>query len=192
MRSREGASLTRAGPRGAAPRSAERCSRNATLWGRTRAARHKNTHSRENPMYSRYLLRKTRRNTPITIRCRTATADFYGWSNHFEKYISDAWTDPNTGTQYLASPQLGTPSRQAGYSLCIARTADRQSNKATYCNYFRISSDATIADIAQVAKFTDVDWNWLETPSGERRSREKWIAIHEAWTQGREGGVVSL
>ena len=138
-------------------------------------------------MYSRYLLRRTRRNTPITIRARTATADFYGWSNHFEKYISDSWTDPNTGTQYLTAPRLGKESKQAGFSILISRSASKSKGLATYCNYFRISSDATIADLAKVAKFTDVDWNWMETPSGERRSREKWLSIHETWTSGGGG-----
>lgn len=138
-------------------------------------------------MYSRYLLRRTRQNTPITIRCRTKTAEFYGWDKHFEKYVSDAWTDPNTGTQYLTSPPLGKSSKQAGVSILISRSSSKNKGLATYCNYFRISSDATIADLAKVAKFTDVDWNWMETPSGERRSREKWLSIHETWTSGGGG-----
>ena len=65
----------------------------------------------------------------------------------------------------------------------ISRSASKQGRKSTYSNQFRISRDATIPDLAKVAKFTDVDWNWMETPAGERRSREKWLALHDAWTQ---------
>ena len=143
-------------------------------------------------MYSRYILRRTRAGNPIAIRARTKTADFYGWSNHFEKYIPDSWTDPNTGTQYITNTRLGKESKQAGFSILISRTSRRDKGLATYCNYFRISGEATIADLATVAAKTDVDWNWMETPSGERRSREKWLSLHDAWTRGGGGGVVSL
>ena len=138
-------------------------------------------------MYSRYILRRTRAGNPITIRARTATADFYGWSNHFEKYTPDVWTDPNTGTRYITNTRLGKESKQAGFSILISRSSSRSKGLATYCNYFRISGEATIADLATVAAKTDVDWNWMETPSGERRSREKWLSLHEAWTQGGGG-----
>ena len=45
------------------------------------------------------------------------------------------------------------------------------------------TGEATIPDIAQIAAKTEVEWNWLETPSGHRRSREQWLSIHETWTQ---------
>ena len=138
-------------------------------------------------MYSRYLIRRTRAGNPISIRARTKTAEFYGWDKHFEKYIPGHYVDPETGTRYLRQAALGKDIKQAGYSLCISRSASKNGNPATYCNYFRITGEATIADIAKVAAHTDVEWNWLETPSGERRSREKWLSIHETWTQGGGG-----
>ena len=192
MRSREGASLTRAGPRGEAPRSAERGSIQATLKGRTGTGALKNTPNRGDLMYSRYILRRTRAGNPICIRARTKTADFYGWSSHFEIYTPGLYTDPSTGARYVFGPELGKKKAQAGYSILISRTQSKNRGLATYCNYFRITGEATIADLAHVAAKTDIEWNWMETPSGERRSREKWLAIHEAWTKGREGGVVSL
>ena len=138
-------------------------------------------------MYSRYIVRRTRAGNPIAIRARTETAQFYGWDKHFEEYISEEYVDPNTGTRYLQLPVLSKSSKAAGISLCISRSASKNGNPATYCNYFRITGEATIADIAKVAANTDVEWNWLETPSGERRSREKWLAIHETWTSGGGG-----
>ena len=138
-------------------------------------------------MYSRYLLRRTRQNTPITIRCRTKTADFYGWSNHFPIYRAGCLSAPDAGTQVLYAPHFRRGNARAGRSILISRSQSKNRGLATYCNYFRISGDATIADLAKVAKFTDVDWNWMETPSGERRSREKWLSLHDAWTQGGGG-----
>ena len=138
-------------------------------------------------MYSRYIVRRTRAGNPIAIRARTETAEFYGWHNHFEKYIPGYEVDPETGTQYLRQARLSKETKAAGISLCISRSASKHSNTATYCNYFRITGEATIADIAKVAANTDVEWNWMETPSGERRSREKWLAIHDVWTQGGGG-----
>jgi hypothetical protein len=94
--------------------------------------------------------------------------------------------------QYISNPRLGKGKARFGIPLQISRGRSKGGHNTTYANYLRVSGEATIADIAKVAKFTDVDWHWMETPSGERRSREKWLALHEAWIQGREGGVVSL
>ena len=183
MSTREGGSLTHGREPITAPHCAVRGAMKATLKGRTSVSRPENTPPETEPMYSRYILRRTRAGNPITIRARTKTAEFYGWDKHFEKYVPGYYLDPNTGTQYISTPELGGGKAQAGYSIQISRTASRHKGLATYCNYFRISGEATIADLATVAAKTDVDWNWMETPSGERRSREKWLAIHEAWTQ---------
>lgn len=141
---------------------------------------------------SRLKIRETRAGTVICLLARKETAEFYGWTNHFDEHIPGYYKDEATGVAYMNQPRLGGSKARWGRSLVISRHPSKHSTKATYANQFRVSSDATIADIAKIAKFTDVNWNWLQTPGGERRSREKWLAIHEAYTQRRWGGVVSL
>ena len=114
---------------------------------------------------------------------RKETAEFYGWDKHFEPYMEGYWVDPNTGTKFCSAPVLKKWNNRAGVAIRISRTASKSGQARTQVNHIRVSSDATQADIAKVAKFTDVDWNWMETFSGERRSREKWLAIHQAFTQ---------
>ena len=131
----------------------------------------------------RLLIRRTKAGNPICLQARKETAEFYGWTNHFEKHIAGYWRDEATGVEYINQPTLTRGKARFGIPLQISRGRSKGGHSTTYANYFRVSGEATIADIAKVAKFTDVDWNWMETPSGERRSREKWLAIHEAWTQ---------
>ena len=131
----------------------------------------------------RLLIRRAKSGNPICLQARKETAEFYGWTNHFEKHVEGYWKDEATGVEYISMPLLRKGKARFGIPLQISRKASKHSHNTTYANYFRVSGEATIADIAKVAKFTDVDWNWMETPSGERRSREKWLAIHEAWTQ---------
>ena len=128
------------------------------------------------------LIRRTKAGNPIWLKARKETAEFYGWTKHFEPYLPGYARDEATGVEYIASPTLKRTQVRGGRSLVISRSASKSGRKATYSNQFRITSEATIPDIAKVAKFTDVDWNWMETPSGERRTREQWLSIHEAWT----------
>ena len=57
-------------------------------------------------------------------------------------------------------------------------------------NQFKVSRSCTKFDLAELAYLTDVDWHWMSSPFGERISRERWIAMYEAGTQTREGGLV--
>ena len=131
----------------------------------------------------RLLIRRTRAGNPIVLQARKETADFYGWTNNIPPHREGQWTDPETGTQYINCPTLKKWNTRMGIPLRISRTANKNGQTRTQVNHFRITGEATITDIAKVAKFTDVDWNWMETPAGERRSREKWLALHDAWTQ---------
>ena len=139
------------------------------------------------PAYSmeltRLLIRRTKAGNPIVLQARKETAEFYGWTKHFERHIEGFRYDEASGVAYCNQPRLKRTRQRMGIGLTISRGSSKHSHNATYSNQFRISSEATIADIAKVAKFTDVDWHWMETPSGERRSREEWLSLHEAWTQ---------
>ena len=131
----------------------------------------------------RLIVRRTKAGSKIVLQARKETAEFYGWTNHFEEDRGAVIEDPAGGGTLMVGPVLRRSQIRGGRSIVISRSASKQGRKSTYSNQFRISRDATIPDLAKVAKFTDVDWNWMETPAGERRSREKWLALHEAWTQ---------
>ena len=131
----------------------------------------------------RLLIRRTKSGRPICLQARKETAEFYGWTNHFPSGAPGYRKDEATGVEYCSAPTLKRSRTRFGIPLQISRKSSKHSHNKTYANYFRVSGEATIADIAKVAKFTDVDWHWMETPSGERRSREKWLAIHDLYTQ---------
>lgn len=141
---------------------------------------------------SRLKIRETKSGNVICLLARKETAEFYGWTNHFERHIPGYYRDEATGVEYMNQPQRGRSKARFGMPIVISRHVSKSARKRTYTNQFRVSGEATITDLAQIAEFTDVDWYWMETPSGERRTREKWLSIHEAHTRWREGGVVSL
>ena len=136
---------------------------------------------------SRLKIRETKSGNVICLLARKETAEFYGWTNHFEKHIPGYYKDETSGVEYMNQLQLGRKKARFGRSIVISRHLSKHSRQRTYTNQFRVSGEATIADLAKIAKFTDIDWHWMETPSGERRSREKWLAIHETWTSGGGG-----
>ena len=132
---------------------------------------------------TKLLIRRTKAGNPICLQARKETAEFYGWTKHFEEFRPGEIYDPATGKVTMVNPTLAKSKTRMGIPLVISRGSSKGGRPATYSNQFRISGEATIRDIAQVAKFTDVDWYWMETPSGERRSREKWLAIHDKFTE---------
>ena len=131
----------------------------------------------------KYLIGRTPSNQPIWVGTRQENADFYGWSESFEPYIEGYFRDPNTGHVYLKDARLKRNHAQGARPFVISRAPSKSGFVATMNNQFRVSSNARLRDLAALAYGTKVDWHWMTTPSGERRSREEWLAIHEAFTQ---------
>ena len=117
--------------------------------------------------------------TPVWISTRKENAEFYGWDKHFEPFIEGVSTDPISGARYLVDPRLKRGHARKGKRITISRTPMVSGRLAGYTNIFRISVNATVFHLAEVAKFTDCDWYWMTTRSGHRRTREEWLAIHE-------------
>ena len=131
----------------------------------------------------RYLIRRTPARKPITVTARREVAEYYGWNRHFEEFVPGEWTQEGTGIRYLTSPCLAVSKKRPGKLVQISIDPSKSGTVAGKASKFRISTGSTLFDLAQVAVATDVEWYWMTTFSGERRSREKWLAIHDAVTQ---------
>lgn len=129
------------------------------------------------------LIRRNKSDRPIYLSARKNVANYYGWLDNFESYIQGATYDKTTGNSYLKNPCLVRSTRKPGHQWVICRSKSTQGFPAGETNKFRVSTLATLRDIAEIAYRTQVDWEWMAGPTGPRRSREEWLAIHQAYLE---------
>ena len=137
------------------------------------------------------LLRPTKGPDRWLIALR-ATADYYGWTEHFE-----VWSPKPIGTSggYTLCADPGRKGKmycEGGRRHRISRDPSRRGHTPGLCNQFKVSRSCTMFDMAELATLTDVNWYWMSTPTGERLSRERWLAIHKAGTRKDGAGLVSV
>ena len=146
----------------------------------------------DNSKYIKLLLER-RENKPDKwlIALRT-TADYYGWTEQFP-----AWTLRTIATEggysFAFDPgRKGEMFCETGVSRRVCRSPSRDGNPAGLTNRFKISRTCGLFDVSEIAHFTKGDWHWMESPSGERVSRERWEAMYQAGHARRRGGLVSV
>ena len=108
-----------------------------------------------------------------------STADYYGWSEKFPRWTIKPTFEkggytfgnmPNSSSEMFCSK---------GLHLRICRSPSTQGQPRGATNRFKVSTNATLFDIAEVGALTQVDWNWMTAPNGDRLSRAHWLSIHE-------------
>ena len=119
-----------------------------------------------------------------------ATADYYGWTNHFEVWRpKTAFSDGRY--QFFQMPcSAGRGKANGGRQLRISRAKSAHSNPAGLTNKFMVSNSIRKFDLAELAHFTQGDWTWMEDLSGKRLSREHWAHIYAAETPRIGRGLV--
>ena len=125
------------------------------------------------------------------ISLRT-TADYYGWTKHFEPWSLKPIGTSNGYTLCADPGRRGKMYCEGGRRHRISRDPSRRGHTPGLCNQFKVSRSCTMFDMAELASLTDVDWYWMSTPTGERLSRERWLAIHKAGTRKDGAGLVSV
>lgn len=126
------------------------------------------------------------------VRALRATADYYGWLDHFE-----VWT-PNIKGQSGQYKIHTCPTRQTRYgahggtSCMICRKTSVDEMHAGTRNRFRMANSCRLIDYAELAHFSKGEWHWMSGPTGERISRDRWESMYQTGTQGRRAGLVSV
>ena len=125
------------------------------------------------------LLDTDKRGNNCVLRCMRATASFFGWSDHYPRFIPGERYNPNLGHVVVVSPSL---KRRQGWNrreYRIGRAKTTTGNVAGMTHRFRVRGPVTNRILADLAAHTTQEWCWMSTSSGERRSREKWLDMHE-------------
>ena len=125
------------------------------------------------------------------IALRT-TADYYGWTQEFEPW-SPKVVETIGNRVFVSDPgRRGEMFCEAGRRHRICRSPKTAGMPKGMTNQFKVSANCGLADLAELAHFTLVDWHWMSSPHGERISRERWEEMYQATTSQRRGGLVSV
>ena len=108
------------------------------------------------------------------ICVQKATADFLGWTLHFPTYAEWADQQEALGVPVNRQYRAHEPRKQLGIPLRIGRGRNKSRNERGLTHTFRIGSKVSLADLAELASFTEVDWHWMERPCGTRMEKSWW------------------
>ena len=126
------------------------------------------------------------------VRALRATADHYGWTKEFEIWRPNGVFNAD-GKTFMHRPADSTRGAAfGGKHRRICRSSVRQGNPARLTNQFTMSNSCRLIDYAELAHFTQIEWHWMEGPSGERVPRDRWEAIYQAGPHSRRAGLVSV
>ena len=111
-----------------------------------------------------------------------ATADYYGWTKEFEEWTFQPEVEQG-GRRFGRDPgRKGHPQCSSGYRVRICRSPVMNGLPAGFTNAFKVTSNVGLFDLAELAHFTDVDWEWMTDPTGCRISRAQWLDRYAAKT----------
>lgn len=114
------------------------------------------------------------------IHVKESTAKFFGWDLHFQTYSDWVSDQIAMGVPMVRQFRKHQPRKIAGTPLRIGRGKNKRLNEAGLTNSFRINSKVSIGDLAELASFTEVNWEWMERPNGARMSRQWWFDRYQS------------
>ena len=119
------------------------------------------------------------------VRTLRATADYYGWTETFERWIPNGSFEQGGYVMHQMTARDSRNHSAGGKGLRICRTDSTNGNPARHTNRFTISNSCRALDIAELAHFTKGDWYWMSAPSGARITRDRWEEIYQAGGRSR-------
>lgn len=125
----------------------------------------------KNEDFIQLALRRKSKGDHVWLKCLKATAALYGWDQAFPTVVA-ARVAASPNGRFYDSGRRGWSSG-GGKVYRISRSPKTQGYPAGTTNTFRLSSDANLTDLANVAKATQVDWHWICMPNGGRWPRER-------------------
>ena len=146
----------------------------------------------DNSKYIKLLLeRREGRSDKWLIALRT-TADYYGWTEKFPTWTLRPAPGQGPEGRFAMHPGRGEMFCERGVKCRVCRSVSRNANPPGKTNQFKVSRTCGVFDMAEIAYFTQSDWHWMSGPDCRRRTRDEWLAIYDAQTHKRRGGLVSV
>ena len=119
-------------------------------------------------------LGETKSGNAKKLHAYRSTADYYGWTQHFPTWVGEVDFFEG-GRGFLFDPgRRGHPQCSSGRRVRICRSPVKSGFPAGFTNAFKVTSNVGLFDLAELAHFTSVDWEWMTDPTGCRVSRADW------------------
>lgn len=112
------------------------------------------------------------------VRAKQATASAMGWQKMFDTEVHHRAKQSPDGTVQFTKKTLATGCGGRPMMIGLDRNHHRPAPQSRW--RFRVSHHFTLLDCAELAHFTDIDWEWMTSPNGVKRTREQWHAIYLA------------
>ena len=132
------------------------------------------------PEFVTLKLGETKSGAAKKLHALRSTADYYGWTKEFEEWSLKAEVDEGGRRFGLDPGRRGHPQCSSGYRVRICRSPVRDVLPAGFTNAFKVTSNTGLFDLAELAHFTDVDWEWMASPRSGRVTRDEWLARYAA------------
>ena len=113
------------------------------------------------------------------VQAYQATHAFMGWASEFKTHVQHRSEQGRVG--WVQHTAKDSNRRSNGIGMMIWRSSDRHRPGPGGRHRFRVSMNFTLFDTAKLAYFTDADWHYMTTPSGEVRTREELRDMYETW-----------
>jgi hypothetical protein len=119
-------------------------------------------------------LGETKSGKPKTLHALRSTADYYGWTQAFPRWIGQEIPSEGSRRLFVDPGRRGHPQCSSGYRIRICRAHEMSGYPAGFTNSFKVTSNTGLFDLAELAHFTKGDWFWMSTKTGERIRRANW------------------
>ena len=126
------------------------------------------------PAYVTLKLGETKSGNVKTLHALRSTADYYGWTEKFEPWIGKIQFLQGDRAFLLQPSRRGYEAWSPGRRLRICRSPSKNGFPAGFTNAFKVSSNTGLFDLAELAHFTKVDWEWMQDTAYQRVSRVDW------------------
>lgn len=128
----------------------------------------------KNEDFTQLMIRRKPGGRYVWLKCLKATAVLYGWDKAFPTLIEAKSDDSPNG--YVSGTGRRGFANGGGIEHRISRSPKTTGWPAGQTNTFRLSKDANFQDLAEVAKATQADWQWITCKHGGRRKREDFLS----------------
>ena len=126
------------------------------------------------PAYVTLKLGETKSGKPKKLHALRATANYYGWLEYFPEWTFQPEFEQGGRLFGIDPGRRGHPQCSSGRRLRICRSPSKDGFPAGFTNAFKVTSNTGLLDLAELAHFTTVDWEWMQDVSYQRVSRADW------------------
>ena len=113
-------------------------------------------------------------NTRKWLKCLRETAEFYGWLDACQPWLSSGARQDSNGRTWVTHPGK-TRHSTGGLPIVVCRSADRGGWPRGKTNRFRVGNQVANRDLAWLVANSSVPIGWMTDTSECRVSGERWI-----------------